>query len=153
MAQRFIRHEDYMTGYLKDPERARAYLSEVFRDNGEGDQELLICQAMRQVIRAQGFAQVAMKAKIGRESLYKSFGDQGNPRMSTLLRVIRSLGFDISLTVRVPDEDKKSAPGRRVAVTSTKTGNARRGPSTCAPGIPPVQGREERRTGRQARDP
>jgi len=45
---------------------------------------------------------VAATAGVTREGLYKSLGAKGDPRLSTLLGVMRALGLQLS--ARVPDE-------------------------------------------------
>ena len=42
---------------------------------------------------AKGMTKIAEKAGLGRESLYKSLSLEGNPRFSTVLKVVDALGF------------------------------------------------------------
>lgn len=41
--------------------------------------------------------QVAKDAGIARQALYKSFGENGNPTLSTLLGVLKSLGLTLAV--------------------------------------------------------
>ena len=43
-------------------------------------------------------AQVADRAGVGRESLYKSLSAEGNPRFSTIVDVLDALGFKLVVT-------------------------------------------------------
>jgi probable addiction module antidote protein len=41
--------------------------------------------------------EIAKKAGLGRESLYKSLSAQGNPELSTVLKVIHALGLKLQV--------------------------------------------------------
>jgi probable addiction module antidote protein len=43
-------------------------------------------------------SQVAKKAGVSRESLYKALSSEGNPEFGTILRVMQALGFRFSVT-------------------------------------------------------
>ena len=45
--------------------------------------------------RARGMSSVARETGLGRESLYKSLSEHGNPELATLLKVVRSLGLKL----------------------------------------------------------
>ena len=47
--------------------------------------------------RARGMTEVAKTAGIGRESLYRSLGEAGNPELATLLRVVKALGLKLAV--------------------------------------------------------
>ncbi len=66
-----------------------------------------IAKAMGVVARAKGMAELARETGLSREQLYRSFSEQGNPTLKTLLAVMRALGVD--LTVR-PHETKRDDP-------------------------------------------
>ena len=79
--------------YLKSPEEMAAYLDVCLEDDpGDGS---LIRAALNDIARAQGMSQVARDAGIGRESLYKALGEQGNPEFVTIMKVIHALGFKL----------------------------------------------------------
>ena len=42
-------------------------------------------------------AQVARDAGLGRESLYKSLSDTGNPEFATILKVLHALGMKLTV--------------------------------------------------------
>ena len=42
--------------------------------------------------KARGMGQVAKEAGVGRESLYKSLGKEGNPSFRTIVKVVNALG-------------------------------------------------------------
>ena len=53
--------------------------------------------ALRHLAKAHGIAKVAKAAGVERESLYRSLSANGNPRLSTLLAVVKAIG--VKLTV------------------------------------------------------
>ena len=66
--------------HLSGPEEIAAYLDAVLED---GDDKLLLV-ALRHVVKSRGFAKVAQGAGVRRETLYQSFSEDGNLRLSTL---------------------------------------------------------------------
>jgi probable addiction module antidote protein len=80
--------------YLDSDEAITAFLAEAMEI---GDQELIVL-ALNTVARARGMTQIAQDAGIARQALYKSLGEKGNPTLSTLLGVIKSLGLKFSVT-------------------------------------------------------
>ena len=83
--------------HLDNPEEVAAYLDAVLE---EGDDKLLLV-ALRNLVKSRGFAKVAQGAGLRRETLYQSFSEDGNPRLSTLNRVLGQLGLRLSVTARV----------------------------------------------------
>ncbi len=53
----------------------------------------LFLLALGNVIRAQGFSEVAKGAELGRQSLYKAISAAGNPRLKSALDILRVLEF------------------------------------------------------------
>jgi len=75
--------------YLQSEEEITAYLADVFSTN---DTQLIIA-AIGDVARARGMSKVAQDAHCGRESLYKSLSQNGNPSFDTILKVMSALGY------------------------------------------------------------
>ena len=72
------------------------YLEACFEeDAGDG---LLIRSALNDIARAQGMAQVARDAGLGRESLYKALSSTGNPEFATIMKVMKALGLKLHAT-------------------------------------------------------
>jgi probable addiction module antidote protein len=74
--------------YLDSDEAIAEYMSVVLESN---DPDLLL-QALSDVARAKGMAQVARDAGLGRESLYKALAPGAKPRFETVMKVARALG-------------------------------------------------------------
>ena len=79
--------------YLKTAEARVAYLEAAFED---GDPKL-ISIALGDVARSMGMTNVAKEAGITREALYKSLSDKGDPKLSTLLGVLKALGLRVTV--------------------------------------------------------
>src|ERR1700733_7581435 len=78
--------------YLDGPESIAAYLEAVFED---GD-PALIAAAVGDIARAMGMTQLAEKAGVTREALYKALSPTGDPRLSTFLGVMKALGIKLT---------------------------------------------------------
>jgi len=78
-----------------DAELAAEYLREVV-EHSDSPEELLL--GLRRIAEARGMSRVAEAAGLSRESLYRSLSAAGNPRLSTLVAVLRVAG--LKLTVR-----------------------------------------------------
>ena len=97
------KYEDSLSGSLKNPTEAAAYLNSHLADN-ESDSEELFLMALRDVAKAYGVADVAEKAQLGRESLYKALSSDGNPKLATLRTLLKAMGLKLAVEV-----DKKAA--------------------------------------------
>jgi probable addiction module antidote protein len=82
-----------VSDYLKDEETIAAYLNAVLEEN---DQDLLL-GAIGDIAKARGMKQIARKAGLGRESLYKALAPGAKPRFETIMGVLRAL--DVKLTL------------------------------------------------------
>lgn len=66
-----------------------AYLEAALDD---GDPQL-VAAALGDIARARGMTEVARRAGLGRESLYKALSPSGNPELATVLKVLDALGL------------------------------------------------------------
>lgn len=71
----------------------RHYLEAAFED---GD-PAVIRSAFADVARARGMTALAKEAGVSRETLYKAFGENGNPTLDTLIRVTKALGVRLAV--------------------------------------------------------
>ena len=77
-----------------DTDLAAEYLREVL-ERSDTPEELLL--GLRRIAEAQGMSKVAEAAGLSRESLYRSLSASGNPRLSTLVAVLRVAGLKLSV--------------------------------------------------------
>ncbi len=54
-----------------------------------------IANALGVVARAKSMHNIAQKADLSREQLYRSLTEQGNPTLKTMLAVLKALGLDL----------------------------------------------------------
>lgn len=80
--------------FLNSDEAIVAYLEASFED---GDPKI-IAVALGNIARAKGMSQIAKEAGITREALYKSLSEKGDPKLSTLIGVMKALGLRLSVT-------------------------------------------------------
>ncbi len=88
--------------FLKTEEDMAAYLEAALEENDP----TLVAAALGDIARAKGMTQIAKKAGLGRESLYKALSPDGNPEFSTILKVINALGLKLHA---VTGKTKKAA--------------------------------------------
>ncbi len=80
--------------YLDSREAINAYMEEAM----ETDDPAFIAKALGTIARARGMSQIAKKAGLSRESLYKALSTEGNPEFATVIRVMQALGLRLSVT-------------------------------------------------------
>jgi probable addiction module antidote protein len=80
--------------YLDSSQAIDAYMEEAL----ETDDPAFIAKALGTIARARGMSQIAKKAGLSRESLYKALSTEGNPEFGTIIRVMHALGLKFSIT-------------------------------------------------------
>lgn len=79
--------------FLDTPEAQARFLADAME---EGD-VAYIAHALGIVARARGMSQIAKDAGLSRESLYRSLSENGDPRLSTMLGVMKAMGLKLSV--------------------------------------------------------
>ncbi|MBI1252404.1 MAG: putative addiction module antidote protein [Alphaproteobacteria bacterium] len=79
--------------HIKTPQDVAHYLDAVLADGDAGE----IAEALGVVARAQGMAAIAEESGLSRETLYRTLSDAGNPRLETLIGVLRAMGLRLSV--------------------------------------------------------
>ena len=87
-------YDDYLTGVLKDPSEAAAYIEVVM----ELDDPAALLVALRHVAKAHGMAEVARRADVGDKTLFKALSENGNPTLTTVHKVLHAVGLRLSVT-------------------------------------------------------
>ena len=78
--------------HLESEEDIFAYIEAAFED---GD-AAVITHALGNVARARGMTGIAREAGVTREALYKALTENGDPKLSTLLGVLKALGIGLA---------------------------------------------------------
>jgi len=81
--------------HLRTPEEMAAYL-EASIEESDGDVSF-VAKALGDIARSRGMATLARDTGLGRESLYKALSAGGNPQLSTVLKVAKALGLQITV--------------------------------------------------------
>jgi len=91
-----ISNEEAVIRHLReDPEFAAEYLKAAIEDTEEPK---VLLQALRRLAEARGgFTKIAKAAGIERESLYRALSARGNPRLSTLVAVVKAVGLKLTV--------------------------------------------------------
>lgn len=94
------KYQEFLMEQLKDHDEAVAYLNAALEESLKGDPESqhLFLMALRNVAEAQGgIGMLAKKSGMGRESLYKTLSEKGNPKWHTLISLVIALGVNFRL--------------------------------------------------------
>lgn len=90
--------------YLSDPGAQIELLTDAF----ESGNASYIANALGVIARARGMTAVAKEAGVTREALYKTLSNEGDPKLSTLLGVMRAL--KLSLKADASHHDNHGTP-------------------------------------------
>ena len=91
--------------YLDTPESQ----AELVADALESGDATYLTHALGVVARAKGMSEIAKKTGITREGLYKALSAEGDPRLTTFLSVIKSLGLRLSVKPAEETDTKSDA--------------------------------------------
>lgn len=80
--------------HLKSAADIAAYLEPCMEE--AGDDPALIAAALGDVARARGMTQLARATAMTRERLYKALAPDGNPKLGTVLKVMKALGLKLT---------------------------------------------------------
>ena len=84
--------------YLQSDKDCALYLQACIEEAPED--AALFARALGDIARARGMMQLARDTGITREGLYKALGEQGNPSLSTVLKVLHALGLRLQVDLR-----------------------------------------------------
>lgn len=96
-----VSHDDVMVKKLRQrPLFAAQYLKAAIE---ETDDPQVLLVALRHIARARGgLAKVAKSAGLERESLYQALSERGNPRLSTLVGIMKAVGLKLTVETATP---------------------------------------------------
>ena len=81
--------------YLKTDEDIQLYLEACIEE--AGDDPAFIVHALGVIARAKNMSQLARETGLTREGLYKAFSPEGNPTFTTVAKVAKALGLQITV--------------------------------------------------------
>lgn len=89
--------------FLDSPEMIASYIEAIMEEADPA----LITLALGNIARSKGMTEIAKKTGVTREGLYKALSADGDPKLTTFLGVIKSLGLRLSVKP-VDEADTKS---------------------------------------------
>ena len=87
-----------MANYLTSEEDIAEYLRQVLEDGDPTE----LAAALGDIARTRGMTQLAKDTGLSRESLYKSLSGERAPSSDTLFKVMRALGFKLTVEPITP---------------------------------------------------
>src|ERR1700685_461937 len=101
-----VDHQAWLINELADPELAAEYLTAALEDSPE-----MFLEAVKNVAQAKHkMSDLAKKAGITRESLYRSFSAEGNPGFKTFRNVLDILDIEITFRAKGAEDAPISPP-------------------------------------------
>jgi len=96
--KKLLSWDTYMDQSLQDDCEAIAYLEVALEEyQSDGDTKSLM-RAIQRVAEAKGgISKLAEVTKLNRQNLYRIFANKTSPRFDTLSKILRALGFTISI--------------------------------------------------------
>jgi probable addiction module antidote protein len=96
MRKNLVSYHDDLMETLHDPEERAEYVNAALED---GDPKVLL-MALRHVAEATGgMRSLSSKAKLSRETLYRTLSPRGNPELSSLERIFSALGLSLRVVI------------------------------------------------------
>jgi probable addiction module antidote protein len=92
-----------LADYLDSNEMVAAYLNEVLENGNEND----LISAIGNVAKAIGMTKIAEKSGLSRPSLYKALSDGAKPQFSTIIKVLKAVGGQVTVNP-ISDKRKKT---------------------------------------------
>ena len=59
-----------------------------------------IIKTLKELIKQEGYSKFSRRSGVSRDSLYKSLSDQGNPTLSTLIKMANALDYNIIIVAK-----------------------------------------------------
>jgi probable addiction module antidote protein len=86
----------YADEYINDEEGFSMLLEDALESGHAG----YMAGALGTIARARGMTQIAKEAGVTREALYKALSAEGDPRLSTLLGVLKALNLKFTIAAK-----------------------------------------------------
>ncbi|MEZ4631645.1 MAG: helix-turn-helix domain-containing protein [Deinococcales bacterium] len=84
--------------FRNDPEEMNAYLEVSFEEFQEDNDLPVLLLALRTIAESQGgISLLAQRLDIPRQTIHQALSDDGNPQFSTLNKILKGLGYRLSV--------------------------------------------------------
>lgn len=93
-----VSHEDHMNDVLKNEEYQKMYLNTAIQEFiSDGNYDLFF-QSLEQVVRARmSISELSQKTGITRKALYEMFKGERTPRLDTIGKLLKELGYTLQV--------------------------------------------------------
>ena len=85
--------------YIREPEDVIDFLNDAL----ESRHAPYIAKVLGDIARSEGMTKIAAKAGVNRQALYTALGENGNPTLETLLKVLGALGLRLKCEAELKD--------------------------------------------------
>lgn len=96
---------------LRDADAIAEYMAAALETEDPG----YISHAFGTVARARGMTEIARESGLSREHLYRSFSEDGNPTLKSILAVMGVLGVRLTATTQKRDTSATRKAGKRAS--------------------------------------
>jgi len=101
---------------LRDADAIAEYMAAALETEDPG----YISHAFGVVARARGMSEIARESGLSREHLYRSFSEDGNPTLKSILAVMGVLGVRLTATALERDAGTAKSADSRIAVAAPR---------------------------------
>jgi probable addiction module antidote protein len=85
--------------YKKHPEELKSYVRVALEEYQKDGEEEAFLSALAVAARVHGgFSKLSKETGLNRENLYRALSERSDPRLSTVMQVLTTLGFSLQLT-------------------------------------------------------
>lgn len=84
------------SSYINDRETLLNYLEAIFEE-ADNDQAIIL-NGIHEVSKSKGIKKIAEETGLDRTHLYRAFKEEGNPTLSTFLKILDSLDLSLRVT-------------------------------------------------------
>lgn len=88
-----VNYQEGLLKRLQDRKYASEYLNEALKE----DSQKTFMLALRDVAKAKGITLAAKEANLNRETMYRMLSEKGNPNLSSLNKLLDTLGLTLSI--------------------------------------------------------
>ena len=90
--------------FSRDPKQILEHLNAML---GAPKEPELFLLGLRQVATALGMTQISNTTGLGRESLYKTLSEEGNPTIKTLLLLLDAMGLQLAVIRKTEETEEQ----------------------------------------------
>jgi probable addiction module antidote protein len=116
LAMTMPKHEDFMAEeYRKNPEYARLRIQDEFQEYVETNDIRYLLSTLRKVAEAKGWSALSRETGLSRSNLYAALSGETDPKIGTVMKILKALGVQVITNILPFDNDKRCAPAEDIA--------------------------------------